>query len=207
MTFGDYIRQERNNRNWTQDELARRSGVKRPVINLYESNEVKRPNPNNLFKIANAFSIDVRVLNVLAGYEQDQELPIVTPPDKLVSEINQILGRMIPVFDSVPGKHIVNYIKLHAGNEAPPNLNAYRVPGLVLEPEISQNDTIVTDDSIQDYRNGDLVICTLEDKPEIKRVKRSNEEIFLVNDKSYELGKSPIKVHGVVVGVIKHYRK
>lgn len=61
-TIGERIRQLRSDRKWSQYDLADKSGVTRPVINLIESNKVKRIDHYNVVKIAAAFDVDPRYL-------------------------------------------------------------------------------------------------------------------------------------------------
>ncbi|WP_298083187.1 helix-turn-helix transcriptional regulator, partial [uncultured Campylobacter sp.] len=50
----------RKEREWSQDELAKISGVGRSTIQLYESKKAsKNPTRENLQKIANAFEISI----------------------------------------------------------------------------------------------------------------------------------------------------
>jgi transcriptional regulator with XRE-family HTH domain len=52
------VRDERSRRNWSQSELARRSGVSRPTISSLERGEFKRVRPSTLQKLGAAFHLD-----------------------------------------------------------------------------------------------------------------------------------------------------
>jgi transcriptional regulator with XRE-family HTH domain len=205
MNYGDRIRDRRKAKKWSQQELSDKSGVSRPLIQLYESNEVKKPGPEPLTKIAVALGMDPKELFELAGYPFGTSGPRINSPDRLLGEIEQILNNMIPVYDKLPGEKPFDYVSLSTQREASGSLRAYSVPGLKLEPEIGEDDIIIADTSMTDYKNGDLVLCLDKNKPVIKRIKKSSDAIYLVNDEVSELGKTAVEIHGVVVGVMKKF--
>lgn len=63
MDLAYNIRFLRKKREWSQDELAKISGVGKSTIQLYESEKTsKNPTRENLQKLANAFNIDISEL-------------------------------------------------------------------------------------------------------------------------------------------------
>lgn len=54
------IRTERQLRNWTQEELAEKSGLRQPHISLYETGVF--PTPATARKLARAFDVPVPVI-------------------------------------------------------------------------------------------------------------------------------------------------
>lgn len=64
LTFGDDIRAARNQRGWTQEELAERAGVSRPTIARVERGD--DVSTANLAKVAAALGLEIR----LAGRDE-----------------------------------------------------------------------------------------------------------------------------------------
>ncbi|SJN22976.1 hypothetical protein FM104_03820 [Microbacterium esteraromaticum] len=64
LTFGDDIREARNQRGWTQEELAERAGVSRPTIARVERGD--DVSTANLAKVAAALGLEIR----LAGRDE-----------------------------------------------------------------------------------------------------------------------------------------
>lgn len=58
--FGEWIRAKRTELGWTQKELAIRAGISRTSLSKLENNKVTNFNCFSLFKLAKAFSIEVR---------------------------------------------------------------------------------------------------------------------------------------------------
>ena len=61
MSLGDRIKSRRNELGWTQEELARRLGVRQNVVSRLEAGGVKTPNLPMIRRLA-------RVLGVTADY-------------------------------------------------------------------------------------------------------------------------------------------
>lgn len=61
------IREIREKRGWTQNELARRSGVKQSVLSYIESGKTKHPRIDTLTAIALALGVPVEKLLKKAG--------------------------------------------------------------------------------------------------------------------------------------------
>lgn len=54
--MGFRIKQFREENDWTQEELSKKSGVSRNLIARLESGELKNTSTNTLFKLARAFN-------------------------------------------------------------------------------------------------------------------------------------------------------
>lgn len=72
--FGGLIRDTREYRGWSQDELAERAGVSRPTINRYEQAKTKTPDPETARAIFHALKLDPRRIPVLLGYVTEEEM-------------------------------------------------------------------------------------------------------------------------------------
>ncbi len=60
--FGQRLREARTARNWTQEQLAKESGVTAAVISHFETGTRQRASADNLVKLATALSISVDYL-------------------------------------------------------------------------------------------------------------------------------------------------
>lgn len=89
LDFGQWIQKERANRNWSQSDLSRYSGLHRAVISKIESGT--KPMPETLVALAQAFKISPITIFRVAGL-----LP-PGPDDKINFEDWQyLLEKMTP---------------------------------------------------------------------------------------------------------------
>lgn len=58
MSLGVKLRRLRQQKNWSQSEIAQQLDVSQPAYNKWETDQAK-PNINNLLKIAEVFEIDI----------------------------------------------------------------------------------------------------------------------------------------------------
>lgn len=72
MTLGERVRDERKKRHWSQDTLAKKSGVSQGMISLIERG-VNAPTTETLVPIANALGIPIASI-------MGEPAPAPTPP-------------------------------------------------------------------------------------------------------------------------------
>lgn len=80
--FADLIRSTREQRDWTQDQLAERAGVSRPTINRYEQGKTKVPDPDTARAIFLALGLGPRRLPVVLGYVTEDEMGLPPEPER-----------------------------------------------------------------------------------------------------------------------------
>lgn len=68
MTFGEYVKRLRSEKQLSQRDLAEKSGVSNAEISRLESGERKKPSPNVIKAIAPPLGISYEDLMVKAGY-------------------------------------------------------------------------------------------------------------------------------------------
>lgn len=68
MSLGRYIRQARQAKDWTQEELAKRSRISQTHVSQYENDKIKQPEPVTLWAIADAFGVHEVELVLAMGY-------------------------------------------------------------------------------------------------------------------------------------------
>ena len=61
-SLADNVKRERRMEGWTQDELARRSGVGLATVSRIEQGEIEHPRVSTLRKIAAALDLEIRDL-------------------------------------------------------------------------------------------------------------------------------------------------
>ncbi|MFI6228550.1 helix-turn-helix transcriptional regulator [Micromonospora echinospora] len=74
------IRDAREALAWTQEDLARESGVSRPTIQRYETAKIRSPEPQQLRRIVLALGIDPREVPVALGMVTRDELKLPPQP-------------------------------------------------------------------------------------------------------------------------------
>jgi transcriptional regulator with XRE-family HTH domain len=72
--FANQIREAREYRGWSQDDLAERAGVSRPTINRYEQGKTRMPEVKTARAIFIALKLDPRRIPVLLGYVTEEEM-------------------------------------------------------------------------------------------------------------------------------------
>lgn len=68
MTFGEYIKSIRSDRNLTLRELSEITGISHTQINRLESGIQKKPRPETIKKLADGLSVEYSHLMKIAGY-------------------------------------------------------------------------------------------------------------------------------------------
>ncbi|WP_193394284.1 helix-turn-helix transcriptional regulator [Aquitalea magnusonii] len=66
MKMGDRIRQERESRSWTQEQLARKAGIARSTLSMIESGEADTTT-DVFFRFVRAFKVSAEWLKTGAG--------------------------------------------------------------------------------------------------------------------------------------------
>lgn len=78
LRFARAVREARDQRGMTQDELAEAAGVTRPTIQRWETAKTGTPDPENARRVFNALGLDPRLIPVLLGYVTAEEMGL--PP-------------------------------------------------------------------------------------------------------------------------------
>lgn len=84
--FGQWLRQERERRNWNQGELAQRAGLTQGAISHIEQGRRKKPTYEVLHALAGAFNLSVDEMMVAAGLAPSAE------PDELAALLREARG-------------------------------------------------------------------------------------------------------------------
>ncbi|WP_127532777.1 helix-turn-helix domain-containing protein [Paenibacillus kobensis] len=102
MNFGEYIRETREKRGMTVNQLAIYSGVSSGLISKLENGKRGTPKPDTIEKIAKGLKVDYNDLMRIAGYvpEADNQEMVypssdVLPPD----QTNFVLRELVKKYD------------------------------------------------------------------------------------------------------------
>lgn len=188
VTLGEIIKSLREARNWSQEQLARRSGLPRGRIATWEHRKAKKISASDLLALASAFEIPVEEIYQAAGYIKEGKAPYKH------KETPEELWRRAMLSTPVT-LEVCQDFTLHAGEPVEPaenvhidrsratgkDLYAYRVQGDCLKPEINDGDTIIVDRR-SDVEAGDTVACLIQNEVHIGRLKKVADELWLENN-------------------------
>src|SRR5262245_56967697 len=90
LKFGDFLRKERENRGWSQADLARFSGLHRQIINKTE-NGVSEPVLKTYIALSNALNMSLITILRTAG-----ELPPGPDDEATLEDWKYVLSQMTP---------------------------------------------------------------------------------------------------------------
>lgn len=185
--LGDKLKELRGQRDWTQQELAKRSGVKRGYLASIEAGLVKNPSALVFLRLASAFGISPDELYHAAGYIGDGRSMSRGPGtlEEIIDQLKTVQPAAIPLYrwgdfpaweeESPPP---LDYIYRAKSRALGRKMTAYVVQGIDYEPAISENDIIVVDRD-EPFSDGEMVACRLEGMPVIGRLREVGGECYL----------------------------
>lgn len=116
MTLGEAVRRLRKERDWTQEDLERESGIKQGMIANIETGRQDNPTEKTLRRLAAAFKISVEDLLRAAG-KMPPAAPAITPP--LPPHVAEALQKYAPQFKEGDWRQVVGYLDRLAEERAP----------------------------------------------------------------------------------------
>lgn len=78
MAFKDILRQLRENKGISQEELARATGLSKSAISMYENGRREPKNYEILEILADYFNVD---MNTLLDKKENEQIPVLDDPD------------------------------------------------------------------------------------------------------------------------------
>ncbi len=183
--WGLRIRQLREARAMTQEELATASGVARSHITRMELGSYKNITTDMMGKLAKGLSMTIPELSqeVYGRAGETGGVPARLPLGK-----GQVDVYRLPVHTDYPfhaGNPVDSsdyvYVELPLGAEN--HIEAYKVKGHCLAPVVIDGDRIVVDrDRAVD--NGDIVACMIDGELHIAKLKKYDTELWLETNDS-----------------------
>jgi len=182
------LKQLRAERGWTQNELAKKSGVDRGALASIETGKAKNPTTTNILKLARAFNIRPEELYQAAGYigNVKASYPRQETPEQILERLRLSQPVSVPVYSDFPfhaGEPVepVDYIYRTRPKGAPKNIEGYIVAGKSLEPNVKNGDIVIVDrDAAID--NGDLVASLVDGQLRLMHLRKVADELYLENN-------------------------
>lgn len=233
MELGNRIKELRDEKGWTQQELADYSGVSIDSIKGYESKKTKNITTENLNKIAKAFGLNISnfydytlsvskikscPLDVRKSSVSDEK-SIVTPTNLKTLQENI----SIPFFENVyasAGSGLINdenppktlefsksFIRDYLGTTEFSSLNIIKSKGDSMQPTIPKNALLFV--RLGQVKEGHICVVRLEDELYVKRLQKRPVIKLISDNPDYD----PIILHedenfeliGTVLGYIKRF--
>lgn len=186
-TLGDKLKALRAERDWTQQELAGRSGVKRGYLASIEAGLVANPSASVFLKLSSAFNVPLDELHEAAGYVTRTAEPrrIVETHEDILERLKAVQPASIPLYtwEDYPyaaGKQAnpVDYIFRARRRALGRKLEAYVISGKQWEPLVGDRDIIVVDrDGKLD--NGITIACRLGGVPTLGKLRDVNGTVYI----------------------------
>jgi transcriptional regulator with XRE-family HTH domain len=182
------IRQLREERNWTQDELAKRCGLDRAYIAAIETKQIKKPSVESFLKLARAFKVRPEELYQAAGYIKDTRtvIPHKESWDEILVRFNIAMPSSVPIYEEFPyhaGEDVrpIDFVPVVKDQIKKRNLEGYIVRGSCLSPKIEDKDIIIIDRDAS-IENGDIVACLIDGKMHLARLRKIASQLWLENN-------------------------
>ncbi|MCL2475146.1 MAG: helix-turn-helix domain-containing protein [Chloroflexi bacterium] len=195
-SIGDKVKQLRESKDWSQEELAKRSGLSRSYIGALEVRKNMHPRAEYLIKLAAAFNISVDEFYVAAGYTGGIAADVIRQetPTELLEKLRMALPVAVPVYNSFKAHTgtrtdaSVGYIYLNKADVSSRDLEGIVVGEGDFPPVITSGDIIVTNRSMSPHQ-GSLLICMYKDRPIIGRLESLNGAPWIISkgDDKYRL--------------------
>jgi len=188
MSLAKRLKELRAERDWTQNELAKRSSIDRGYIANLETDQVKNPSADTFLKLARAFNIRPEELYQAAGYVKDARaiLPRQETSEEILERLRLAHPVSIPVYTQFPfhagePTEPVDYVYRARPKGAPKSIEGYIVHGNCLEPKINDDDVIIVDrDGAID--TGDIVAALVDGELHLGKVRKIADELYLENN-------------------------
>jgi transcriptional regulator with XRE-family HTH domain len=121
LTFGQLIARARNHKGWTQDDLARNSGISRPTISRWERDAMTgTAEPETVRALCVALDIDPRQAAVSLGYLTVEEIQPTKPLPAQMQKVLEVLQD--PRISDATKKEWIDYLMyLRTKTQSPTN--------------------------------------------------------------------------------------
>lgn len=191
MTVGDYIKDLRVSRGYSQEQLGKLVGVQRAAVQKWECGAVQNLKRETMKRLSEVF-------NVPASSFVDDEQPLSK-------------GVLIPVLGYVRAgvpieavEEILDYEEISQEQARTGEFFALKIKGDSMEPKISEGDVVIVRKQ-STVENGELAVVLVNgDDATVKKFYRSNNGIKLVstNPKFDPFFYTPTEVDSFPVSVI-----
>lgn len=185
--LGKKLREFRADRGWTQQELAKRSGIKRGYLASIEVGLVDNPSVPVFLKLASALGISPDELYQAAGYIEDNKKThqSLDTPEDIIDHLKMVQPAAIPLYrwddfpsgggnDSPP----VGYIYRARSRASGRDMEAYVVHDTHYVPLVDDSDIIIIDKK-EPLDDGEMMACRLNGVPAVGRFRRLGGDFYI----------------------------
>ena len=189
MSLAAKLKELRTQRQWTQLEVAKRSGLDRRYISYLEQpRHTGRPSADAFLWLAHAFNIKVEELYQAAGYIKEAKdlSPHLETPEEILDRLRLTFPVAIPIYSDFPfhageDREPVDYIYRVRHKAIGKDVEGYLVHGNCLEPQVCDKDIIIIDRR-GDISSDDIVACLIDDQLCVARLREIADELWLENN-------------------------
>ena len=172
MNMGDRIKQLRQEKGLTQEELGKYIGVKKAAVMKYEKGNVKNMKRSTIETLSKLFNVTPSYLMCLEEPKTDAfGTPVTSIP---------ILGTVKAGYDYLAQENWIGTIDVETslvGNGK--DFIALKVHGDSMSPVLIEDDVVIIKKQ-NDFETGDIVVAIVNgDEATIKKGKKSNNSILL----------------------------
>ncbi|MDD5289218.1 MAG: helix-turn-helix domain-containing protein [Dehalococcoidales bacterium] len=188
--FGDKLKALRAGRDWTQQELALRSGIKRGYLASIEVGLVANPSANVFLKLSTAFNIPLEELYEAAGYVKNINTiqRRAETAEDIIEHLKAIQPASISLYNwedypfeagryPVPVDYIFRAKRYAIGRK----LEAYRISGTQWEPMVSDRDLVIIDRE-GEMDTGKVIACRLNGMPTLGKLRKIDDTLYIETD-------------------------
>jgi len=188
MGLGERLKELRAERNLTQNDLAKRTGLGRGYLAQLETNVVANPSADTFLKLARAFNIRPEELYFAAGYTVGSRpiQPRQETPEDILERLRVTISSTVPIYEDFPiyaGEPVepVDYVSIVKDRAKGRNLEGYIAHGNCLSPTIEDGNIIIVDRDGQ-MDNGDIVAALVDGQLYLARLRKIADEVYLENN-------------------------
>lgn len=212
MTIGNRVFNEMKKQNFSEGELARRSGVPQPTIHRIVAGDVKSPRHDSIERISKALSVDLTWL--ITGKEAKQSvIKEITIQDNNVIEIPKFdLEALLPPNFKQPVVSVIvdKEFFTNQGINITSNSKLSIITGIgdSMEGTFNNADPVVVNHDIQKLETDGIYVFTLNNKLYLKRLQILPSCVRMISDNAkyppYDIKDDELKtltIHGKVLFV------
>ena len=171
MNMGERIKQLRQSKGLTQEELGEYIGVKKAAITKYEKGNVKNMKRSTIETLSKLFEVSPSYLMCLDEPKLDiHGNPVVSIP---------VLGTVKAGYNYLAEENIIGTLDISEELSKTGDFFALKVKGDSMAPAIIEGDFVIVKKQ-DDFENGDIVVALINgDEATIKKAKKSENSILL----------------------------
>lgn len=198
MSLGEYIRAIRLQRNLSQWELSRLSGLSRSHLSRLELDAYERPSAQTFLALSRGLKVQPNDLYQAAGYTINARSRR-SPPSAATRIAGTKVRRpaVIPVIVEIQSEEApaMGYVYFGLTKKVNKNIIGVLVTGFCLKPHIQEGDVVIVDRAMKPSP-GNIVLCQRNEKTDLAYY---DEAVASSGN-----GSGNYHIYGVVIGVSRN---